>query len=112
MRVSSNSDSLSTMPFQHAAGVTKRALAAGDLEKTQTSPTTPDALPASKVSATEASISWRRMSFDVDLNSRSIRVTVSDRNSGEVYRELVYDRSGLLHLPGRPDAGRWIDRAV
>lgn len=57
-------------------------------------------------------VSWARMSFDVDLSDRSIKVTLSDRNSGEVYRELVYDRGGLLRARTRPEPGKWIDRFV
>jgi len=52
------------------------------------------------------------MSFDVDLSSSSMRVTLSDGGSGEVYRELIYDRSGLVHLPDQPATGQRIDRSV
>ena len=69
-------------------------------------------LVSSRVTSTESSMSWARISFNVDLNSSSIRVTLSDKRSGEVYRELVYDRGGLLHLPDQPATGQWIDRSV
>ena len=112
MRISTQSDSLSMIPFRQTAAMTKPALAAGATTTAQSTTAEPDATPAASLSPTATSTGWRRMSFDVDLNSRAIRVTVSDQNSGEVYRELVYDRSGRLRLPNRPDAGRWIDRAV
>ena len=66
----------------------------------------------STVERIASSMSGARISFDVDLSSSSIKVTLSDRNSGEVYRELVYDRGGLLHLPDQRATGQWIDRSV
>ena len=66
----------------------------------------------SRLASTESSISWARMSFDVDLSSSSMRVTLSDGGSGEVYRELIYDRGGLVHLPDQPATSQRIDRSV
>jgi hypothetical protein len=82
---------------------------------TDKSPAAPAVAPASSTSRAPAAItsmSWARMSFEVDLSNRSVKLTLSDRNSGEVYRELVYDRGGLLRTSMRPGSGQWIDRSV
>lgn len=51
------------------------------------------------------------LAFDVGNGGESITVTLSDRNSGEVYRKLVYDRGARLQSALRADRGRMVDVA-
>ncbi len=56
-----------------------------------------------------ASVGTTDMSFAVAGGGNSITVTLSDRVSGEIFRKLVYDYSGVLHGDGRAHVGRMLD---
>lgn len=49
------------------------------------------------------------LAFDVGNGGETMTVTMSDRNSGEVYRKLVYDRGARLQSALRADRGCMVD---
>lgn len=59
-----------------------------------------------------ASIASTDLSFAIEPGSNSITVTLADRVSGEVFRKLVYDYSGVLHGDPRAHVGRMLDTAA
>ena len=56
----------------------------------------------------QASIPSAAMSFAINLRGNSITVTLADRISGEVLRQLVYEFGGLPR-PSSEASGRLID---
>ncbi len=52
------------------------------------------------------------MSFAVVPGSNSIIVTLADRTSGEIFRKLVYDRSGALRSLPQAGTGGLLDIAA
>lgn len=65
--------------------------------------------PRSESLRSRAWITSTDMSFAVDSGSNSITVTLADRVSGEIFRKLVYDFSGVVHGDPRAHVGRMLD---
>lgn len=72
------------------------------------SPEAPPQRQAREQMNTQASIPSAAMSFAINLRGNSITVTLADRISGEVLRQLVYEFGGLPR-PASETSGRLID---
>ncbi len=59
-----------------------------------------------------ASIPTFNVTFNFEVGSNSIIVTLSDRTSGEIFRKLVYDQSGALQPQALAASGQRIDVMV
>lgn len=56
-----------------------------------------------------ASVPAFNVAFNIDVGSNAIIVMMSDRVSGEIFRKLVYDQSGMLQPQAAGAAGQLID---
>lgn len=59
-----------------------------------------------------ASVPAFNVAFNIDVGSNSITVMLSDRISGEIFRKLVYDQSGVLQPQSSELAGQLVDLVV
>jgi hypothetical protein len=89
------------------------ALFASDfVPSTDVATKTANAGEAPALSEKRPSMPSARMSFDIGLAGNSLTVTLSDRNSGEVFLKLVYDDGGLVHSSLKAHAGQLVDVVV
>lgn len=91
----------------------RRALSASDsVPSTDVATKTASAGEALARSEKRPSMPSAKMSFDIGLAGNSLTVTLSDRDSGEVFLKLVYDDGGLVHSSLQAHAGQLVDVVV